>query len=519
MKGKDYSTRWERIKGRIKTEPLLCALIGFLVFLAVLVLAVMLSGVVEKCVSQLLGLAGASKKYEVLKSLVIVMGGVLLTLQALASHRRAKAMEGAAKAQADSVKVQAKAVREQAKANQDTEQGRRQERLKDAIDHLGNASDSVRLGSAHELFQLAQDTPDFRVTVLSILCAHIRRTTGEDEYRKKYKAQPSEEIQSLLTLLFVQEHEVFTGLHINLQGSWLNGADLMGARLVKTVLKKAHLQGADLRRADLRRADLRRTDLQEADLQEADLRRTDLRGARVWDAFLQRASLQRARLQGANLQGSILNEARLHRAILIDTDLRYAGLNGTYLQGANLAIARLQKASLGGAYLQGAFLYMAQLYGATLTDAQLQGAYLGSAQLHEVQFSSLQGLQHLDEKVRQEIDPQPAQLQGVSSSAFRSFDVFRERIRERKDKETDLSGVVFSGGLTKQNVDSLVKGLSEAGAKELRETLEPHIDQPISHELPENSGAITGTYTAEEAEQWIAEYNEAMLEVPTESDN
>ena len=39
------------------------------------------------------------------------------------------------------------------------------------------------------------------------------------------------------------------------------------------------------------------------------------------------------------------------------------------------------------------------------------------------------------------------------------------------------------------------------------------------YELPENSGAITGAYTAEEAEQWIAEYNEAMSEVPTESDN
>ena len=41
-----------------------------------------------------------------------------------------------------------------------------------------------------------------------------------------------------------------------------------------------------------------------------------------------------------------------------------------------------------------------------------------------------------------------------------------------------------------------------------------HIDQPTSHELPKNSGAITGFYTAKEAEQWIAEYNEAMSEVP-----
>ena len=198
---------------------------------------------------------GVSKKefakYEALKFLGIVMGGVLLALQAVIANRRAKAMEKQAKAQVDAVDVQVEAVREQAKANQATEQGRRQSRLKDAIDHLGDDSESVRLGSAHELFQLAQDTPDFRVTVLSILCAHIRQTTGKDEYQEEYKSKPSEEIQSLLTLLFVQEHEVFKGLRINLQGSWLNGADLRVARLEEAILIRAHLRSVHLESARL----------------------------------------------------------------------------------------------------------------------------------------------------------------------------------------------------------------------------------------------------------------------------
>ena len=69
-------------------------------------------------------------------------------------------------------------------------------------------------------------------------------------------------------------------------------------------------------------------------------------------------------------------------------------------------------------------------------------------------------------------------------------------------------------------VEDLVKdSFSDEEANELRDELIPHIDRPPSHELPENSGAITGAYTAEEAEQWIAEYNEAMSEVPTESDS
>ncbi len=170
------------------------------VSLAVLVLgAVMLSKTVEVCIGQLLGL---SEKNEILKFLGIGFGGILLVWQAVIANKRAKALEETAKAQA-------KATEEQAKANENTEQGQRQERLKNAIEHLGQASDSVRLGGAYELFHLAQDTKDLRQTVLDILCAHIRQATGGEKYREDYPSKPSEEVQSLLTLLFVQDHKVF----------------------------------------------------------------------------------------------------------------------------------------------------------------------------------------------------------------------------------------------------------------------------------------------------------------------
>ena len=100
------------------------------------------------------------------------MGGVLLALQAVIANKRSVAMEKAANAQAD-------AAKQQAKANQNTEQGQRQERLKNAIEHLDSSSDSLRLGGIYELFHLAEDTIEWRQTVLDILCAHIRRTTRE----------------------------------------------------------------------------------------------------------------------------------------------------------------------------------------------------------------------------------------------------------------------------------------------------------------------------------------------------
>ena len=418
----------------IKDNPLLSFLIALLVLAFGAFVGVLLSECSEKYISKLLGLC---EKNEALKFLGISMGGILIALQALMSYKRAKAMETTAEAQADAAKAQADAVSK-------TEQGQRQDRLKNAIEHLGHEKDSVRLGGAYELFHLAKDIKELRQTVLDILCAHIRQTTGDDGYRETHKSKPSEEVQSLLTLLFVQEYEVFKGCHINLQGSWLNGANLKEARLAKAILTRAHLQNAWLREAQLQGAYLI-----EARLQEADLSKAQLQGAYLLMADSREAYLSQARLQGAYLMGASL-------------------------QAADLAFARLQGATLSSARLQGATLASAGLLGASL------------------------------DRVR---------LEGVRSQAWSSLTPFADRIRMSIGKETDLSSVQF-GGIEQGGVDSLIEGLSDDKAMGLRECLRPHIGKPPSHQLPEDSRAITGSYTKEEAEKWIAEYEKAMSEIP-----
>ncbi len=433
-------------------------IVRFLVVLLSVLLAafvgVMFSDGVAENIGGYLGLikkADASvPKNEILKFLGFSMGGILLVIQAALSYKRAKAMEDAANAQA-------KATTEQAKANENAEMGLRQERLKNAIEHLGHESDSVRLGGAYELFHLAEETKELRRTAFDMLCAYIRRTTGETVYRENHESKPSEEIQSLLTLLFVQEHEVFKGLHINLQGSWLNGANLEKARLRGAVLDKTYLQ---------------RADLSEAQLQGAFLWRAQLQGARLTVARLQEAVLLNAHLWGADLKG-----AQLHRA----------NLGGARLQGVDLSWARLYGATLFANVINGQPENGTQFQGAILTEAWLHGA-----DLHK------------------------ALLQGVVSSGPQPSGGFIERMRGSISRDTDLSGVIFEGGISQEDVDSLVDGLSDEGAKRLREKLTPHIDKPASHELPKYSGAITGVYTKEEAEKWIAEYKKAMSKVPRE---
>ena len=437
---------------------------GGLIFLLVVLFSVfvtvMVSETVEKCVGQLLG---SSKKNETLTFLGIGMGGILLTLQAVIANTRAQAMVDAANAQVE--------------ANRNTERGQRQERLRNAIEHLGHNSDSVRLGGAYELFHLAQDTKDLRQTVLDILCAHIRRTTGEAEYQAKHKSRPSEEVQSLLTLLFVQKHEVFKGCHINLQGSWLNGGNLTRARLQAANLVEANMQDAELREAYLQGTRLERTHLQGADLRKA---------------HMQRADLREAKLQGANLMQVHLQTANLFGVKLMKADLRRANLQGAYV-----VLGQLQQARLVEAYLQAADLRLARLQGADLTNARVQAAEFCHTGLQE---ATLEG----------------THLQGVKHRGGDDWTLalFAESIRESIGKDGDLFGVIFAGKLDERRLKVIVKDLPDPQARELRVKLEPHIGKPGSNELPENSGAITGAYTEKEAEQWIAEYEKAMSEIP-----
>ncbi len=302
--------------GEIRAERWESVLIRVFGGLVVISLVVLFWPAAEKCVVQLLGLEDSEMpKYEALKFLGIGMGGVLLALQAVIANKRAHAMEKTATAQAAAATAQAQATEEQATANKNTEQGQRQERLKNAIEHLGHEKVSVRLGGAYELFHLARDgeEKELRQTVLAILCAHIRQTTCEDKYQKEHPSKPSEEVQSLLTLLFVQEHKVFTGLDINLEGSWLNGSNLAQARLEK------------------------------ADLWEAELHGASLLGAR----------LHGAHLEGAQLHGAWLSGARLHGAYLVNTQLHGAHLLETQLCGAELWNTQLHEARLWSTDLRG----------------------------------------------------------------------------------------------------------------------------------------------------------------------
>ena len=309
--------------------------------------------------------------------------------------------------------------------------------------------------------------------MLDILCSHIRRTASESKYRKENDSEPSEEIQSLLTLLFVKDQDTFKGLIIHLPGCWLKGADFSKASLEMANLRKAHLENADFDTAQLQRADLFRANLNGARFYKTQMQEARLTIARLQGAWFDHAQLQGAILHGAALQGAWMNEVQLQGAYLRHAKMLNVWLRNSQLQGAKLERVNLQLADLTGAKLQGAFLKESNLQEATLEGVSLEGVISQSL---------------------------------VSPS-------FETRIKERLEKESDLSQVTFAGGLTQKKFDGLVKGLPDKTAMELKTSLVLHFDKPNNYNLPDGSGAIVGRYTKEEADKWIADYEDAISEV------
>ena len=295
-------------------------LIFFLFLFIVGFVLVMLNAPAEKWIGGLLGLTDDTAKNRILSFIGIGMGGILIALQALASYKRAKAMEDAANAHAQ--------------ANQNTELGQRQERLKNAIEHLGHDSVSVRLGGAYELFHLAEDNRELNQTVLDILCAHIRQTTSEREYRENYPVKPSEEIQSLLTLLFVSNHRVFLGCHINLQKSWLNGANLRKARLTNAGLGHIYLENANINETMMQGVDLINASLTQANFTNAEIQGAWLINANLTNSILSGAKMQGANLMYANMENTTLKKTQMQAVSFYNAQIQKTHFINTQIQGA-----------------------------------------------------------------------------------------------------------------------------------------------------------------------------------------
>ena len=275
-------------------------------------------------------------RLELVKLLAYLAGGVLLVWQIRISNRRAMALE--------------KNVHQGDETLNLTRERNIIERFKNAVDHLGSKSPSVRMGGIYVLYGIAKakESREYARDVLEILAAHLREQSG--------KSGCSDEIKSIVRMLFPSYNEEqifksedsqFTLEEISLEGADLSYANLQnrgffrvnlcranltGAKLQDSVmcetsleqatLRSAHMNGAELRRCSMGDADCQHIKLSGAELDRgstflfagADLSHADLRGACVDSSDLMEAST----LYGAEMDDDVLEEIRAEKPELLE---------------------------------------------------------------------------------------------------------------------------------------------------------------------------------------------------------
>ena len=277
---------------------------------------------------------------EWMKFYAYLVGGIVLIWQVRISNRRATALEKTAAL---------------------GEKGNITERFKNAVEHLGNASESVRMGGIYALYHVARESSEYVDTVKEILRSHANAVMENPEYAKREK--PSNEIAAILNVLFPVTRQPAEVLFKNMDiSNW-------------------RLRGANLQHHNLRGVQGTNINLSEANLW----------GANLSDAFLRTSNFSGADFGGANLSGAYLHEVDLSKATMVR-----AGLSGARLEQVNFSGAHMVHVDLSGACILAPNFSGAMLYGAHLSgmrDISVE---------HLLGVSSLRGAK-LDDHIRQEI--------------------------------------------------------------------------------------------------------------------
>ena len=241
---------------------------------------------------------GKEDKPELIKLIGLGMSGVIATLGVVGLLRRAAAVD---------------------EQNTISKKGQVYERFKTAIEHVGNEKNVLaRIAAFNEFYYVAEIEPGLRKSIFNLLCAHLRQITKDKDYKNKIK--PTEEVQSLLDILFKPRNNdkfIFDGLVADLEETGLQGANLQKANLQKANLQKARIIDANLQEARMREVDLRGAFLHKTNLQKTQMMTADLRGAHL---CLDLEDLSPEESQNANLQGAILVGAKINQDTIMPND-------------------------------------------------------------------------------------------------------------------------------------------------------------------------------------------------------
>ena len=163
----------------------------------------------------------------------------------------------------------------------------RDARFASGVELLGNPHESTRIGGAYNLYFLARDYPEYRTPVCEILCAHLRTVTRHKEYQGLYKARASNEVQTVIDLLFKKKEDgisIFFDIVKILDNTFLCGIKVVGYRMNKVSFTSAQLSGVKFYATKLSRIDFFGAKLDEVGFNSADLNRCSFYTSEICNA-------------------------------------------------------------------------------------------------------------------------------------------------------------------------------------------------------------------------------------------
>lgn len=241
-----------------------------------------------------------------------------------------------------------------------------------AIDLLGNADISRRIGGIVALEQIARLSMVAHWPIMHALVSFLRKNTQNKmsySYDELFFQRLPDDVLASLKAIRNRVCGRIEGV-LNFSETFLAATEFSHG-----VYKKANFQYSILIEARLVEADIR-----EADFSGARLELANLRGVQGAEACFEGANLECADLRNANLYKADLMAATLTNANLRDANLRGAKFGGAMLEGANLSGADLAEADFSNAKLDGTIIKKANhpnahlLKSGCLTRRQLERA-------------------------------------------------------------------------------------------------------------------------------------------------
>jgi len=125
----------------------------------------------------------------------------------------------------------------------------RDTRFSSGVELLGNEKESARIGGVYNLYFLANEHPqEYLESACEILCSHIRTITREKDYQEKHIEKPSNEVQTVINLLFKKDRNnklIFDDCNKNFKDAFLCGSDFTKALINNTFFESSILNNSD----------------------------------------------------------------------------------------------------------------------------------------------------------------------------------------------------------------------------------------------------------------------------------